>query len=43
MNMPFCFAETLFVLSSHDAITAQLNYEFQTDLTTFLPTAQIKT
>lgn len=41
MNMPFCFTETFFVLSSHDAITEQLNYEFQTELTTFPPTAQI--
>jgi len=41
--MPFCFTETLFVLSSYDAITEQLNYEFQTELTTFLPTAQINT
>ena len=43
MNIPFCFTETHSVLSSQDAITEQLDYEFQTALKTFLPTAQINT
>jgi hypothetical protein len=41
--MLFRFTETLFVFSSKDAITEQLNCEFQAELTAFLPTAQIKT